>query len=72
MTDRLIRLTTALGVVAVASVAAVIPYELVASHGETGLTAPTSAVPSRQPDLGRPACTDRVCNAGWTAIVEKY
>jgi len=43
MTDRLIRLTTALAVVAVAGVAATIShqhaYELVALHGETGLTA---------------------------------
>ena len=43
MTDRLIRITTALAVVAVASVAAIISYqhayELVTSHGETGLTA---------------------------------
>ena len=43
MTDRLIRLTTALAVVAVAGVAAVISYqhayEMVTAHGETGLTA---------------------------------
>src|ERR1700760_4561341 len=43
MTDRLIRITTALAVVAVAGVAAVISYqrayELVRSHGESGLTA---------------------------------
>ncbi|MFI0371249.1 DUF2637 domain-containing protein [Actinomadura sp. 1N219] len=43
MTDRLIRITTALAVVAVAAVAAVISYrhayELVHSHGETGPTA---------------------------------
>ncbi|MEU8306730.1 DUF2637 domain-containing protein [Actinomadura sp. NPDC048955] len=43
MTDRLIRITTALAVVAVATVAAVISYrhayELVHSHGETGPTA---------------------------------
>jgi hypothetical protein len=43
MTDRLIRLTTALAVLMVAGVAAVISYqhayELVTSHGETGLTA---------------------------------
>ena len=41
--DRLIRITTALAVAAVASVAAVISYrhayELVTTHGETGLTA---------------------------------
>jgi hypothetical protein len=41
--DRLIRITTALAVVAVAGVAAIISYqhayELVTSHGETGLTA---------------------------------
>jgi peptidoglycan/LPS O-acetylase OafA/YrhL len=39
--DRLIRLTTALAVLMVASVAAVISYahELVTSHGETGVTA---------------------------------
>lgn len=43
MTARLIRITTALAVVAVAGVAAIISYqhayELVTSHGETGLTA---------------------------------
>ncbi|GAA0577389.1 DUF2637 domain-containing protein [Actinomadura livida] len=43
MTDRLIRITTALAVVAVAAVAAVISYrhayELVHAHGETGPTA---------------------------------
>jgi hypothetical protein len=43
MTDRLIRLTTALAVLMVAGVAAVISYqhayELVTSHGETGVTA---------------------------------
>ena len=43
MTDRLIRLTTALAVVTVASVAAIISYqhayELVRTHGESGLTA---------------------------------
>ena len=43
MTDRLIRITTALAVVAVAVVAAVISYqhafELVRSHGESGVTA---------------------------------
>jgi hypothetical protein len=43
MTDRLIRITTALAVVAVAGVAAIISYqhayELVTTHGETGLTA---------------------------------
>jgi DNA-directed RNA polymerase specialized sigma24 family protein len=43
VTDRLIRLTTALAVVAVASVAAIISYqhayELVRTHGESGLTA---------------------------------
>ena len=43
MTDRLIRITTALAVAAVAVVAAVISYqhafELVRSHGETGVTA---------------------------------
>ncbi len=43
MTDRLIRLTTALAVLMVAGVAAVISYqhayELVRTHGETGLTA---------------------------------
>src|SRR4051794_24887833 len=41
--DRLIRVTTALGVATVATVAAVISYrhayELVSTHGETGLTA---------------------------------
>jgi hypothetical protein len=43
MTDRLIRITTALAVTAVAVVAAVISYqhayELVRSHGESGVTA---------------------------------
>jgi Protein of unknown function (DUF2637) len=43
MTDRLIKGTTALAVVAVASVAAIISYqhayELVRTHGESGLTA---------------------------------
>ena len=43
MTDRLIRITTALAVVAVAVVAAIISYqhayELVRSHGESGTTA---------------------------------
>jgi len=43
VTDRLIRITTALAVVAVAGVAAIISYqhayELVSSHGETGATA---------------------------------
>ena len=43
MTDRFIRITTALAVVAVALVAAVISYqhtfELVRSHGEAGMTA---------------------------------
>lgn len=43
MTDRLIRITTALAVVAVTIVAAIISYqhayELVRSHGESGVTA---------------------------------
>jgi hypothetical protein len=43
VTDRLIRFTTALAVITVASVAAIISYqhayELVCSHGESGLTA---------------------------------
>jgi hypothetical protein len=43
VTDRLIRITTALAVVAVAGVAAIISYqhayELVSSHGEAGATA---------------------------------
>lgn len=43
MTDRLIRITTALAVVAVACVAAIISYqhayELVSTHGESGVTA---------------------------------
>jgi hypothetical protein len=43
VTDRLIRITTAAAVVAVAAVAAVISYrhayELVSTHGETGVTA---------------------------------
>ena len=43
MTDRLNRITTALAVATVAAVAAVISYrhayELVSTHGETGLTA---------------------------------
>jgi Protein of unknown function (DUF2637) len=41
--DRLIRITTALAVIAVAGVAAIISYqhayELVSSHGESGMTA---------------------------------
>jgi hypothetical protein len=43
LTDRLIRITTAIAVATVALVAAVISYrhayELVCSHGETGVTA---------------------------------
>ena len=43
MTDRLIRITTAAAVAAVAAVVAVIShrhaYELVSTHGETGVTA---------------------------------
>jgi hypothetical protein len=43
VTDRLIRITTALAVATVAAVAAVISYrhayELVSTHGETGITA---------------------------------
>jgi hypothetical protein len=43
VTDRLIRITTALAVIAVAGVAAIISYqhayELVRSHGESGMTA---------------------------------
>lgn len=43
VTDRLIRVTTALAVLMVASVAAIISYqhayELVTTHGETGITA---------------------------------
>jgi hypothetical protein len=43
MTDRVIRITTALAVAGVAAVAAIISYrhayELVSTHGETGLTA---------------------------------
>src|SRR4051795_5395517 len=43
MTDRLIRITTALAVATVAAVAAIISYrhayELVRSHGESGATA---------------------------------
>ena len=43
MTDRLIRITSALAVIAVAGVAAIISYqhayELVRSHGESGVTA---------------------------------
>lgn len=43
MTDRLIRITTALAVIAVAGVAAIISYQhaydLVSSHGESGMTA---------------------------------
>lgn len=43
MTDRLIRITTTAAVVAVTAVAAVISYrhayELVSTHGETGVTA---------------------------------
>ena len=51
MTDRLIRITTALAVVAVALVAAVISYqhafELVRSHGESGMTAPSARATKR-------------------------
>jgi predicted small integral membrane protein len=47
VTDRLIRITTALAVVAVASVAAIISYQhaydLVTSHGETGTTLRSTA-----------------------------
>ena len=72
MTDRLIRITTALAVVAVAVVAAIISYqhayELVRSHGESGGDGPVAAVHGGRPDLGRvhggagrqpsePACT---------------
>lgn len=43
MTDRLIKITTALAVMAVTGVAAIISYqhayELVSSHGEAGVTA---------------------------------
>src|ERR1700684_3794268 len=43
MTDRLIRITTALAVAGVSAVAAIFSYrhayELVSTHGETGLTA---------------------------------
>jgi hypothetical protein len=43
VTDRLIRITTTVAVVAVAGVAAIISYqhayELITSHGETGVTA---------------------------------
>jgi hypothetical protein len=46
VTDRLTRITTALAVLMVAGVAAVISYqhayELVRSHGETGITAPAA------------------------------
>ncbi len=56
MTDRLIRITTALAVVTVAVVAAVISYqhayELVRSHGESGLTARLVAVHDGRADLG--------------------
>ena len=56
MTDRLIRITTALAVVAVAVVAAVISYqhafELVRSHGESGDGA-AGAVHGGRADLGR-------------------
>jgi hypothetical protein len=57
VTDRLIRITTALAVVAVAVVATVISYqhayELVRSHGESGVTARLVPVLSRRADLGR-------------------
>jgi hypothetical protein len=50
MTDKLIRITTALAVAGVATVAAIISYrhayELVSTHGETGLTARRSRSPS--------------------------
>jgi hypothetical protein len=55
VTDRLIRITTALAVATVAIVAAVISYqhafELVRSHGETGVTA-AGAVHGGRSDLG--------------------
>jgi hypothetical protein len=57
VTDRLIRITTALAVVAVAVVAAIISYqnayELVTSHGETGLTAHLIPAHGSRADLGR-------------------
>jgi hypothetical protein len=56
VTDRLIRITTALAVLAVADVAAIISYlhacELVSSHGETGMTAPAAAVHGGRSHLG--------------------
>ena len=56
MTDRLIRITTALAVVAVAVVAAIISYqhayELVRSHGESRHDGPAAAVHRGRADLG--------------------
>ena len=55
MTDRLIRITTALAVVAVAGVAAIISYEhayeLVTPHGETGHHRAVVAVRGRRSHL---------------------
>ena len=57
MTDWLIRTTTALAVVAVAVVAATISYqhayELVRSHGESGLTGRPHTLQPAGPDPGR-------------------
>jgi hypothetical protein len=57
VTDRLIRITTALAVATVAAVAAVAAiisyrqaYELVSTHGETGLTARLVPFTVRRPD----------------------
>lgn len=54
MTDRLIRISTALAVATVAGVAVVISYrhayELVSTDGETGLTGTVGAVHDGLPD----------------------
>jgi hypothetical protein len=56
MTDRLIRITTALAVATVAAVAAVISYrhayELVSTHGATRTDGPAPSVHRRRPDPG--------------------
>jgi hypothetical protein len=57
VTDRLIRITTALAVVAVAVIAAIISYqrayELVRPHGESRRDGPIASIHSGWADLGR-------------------
>ena len=72
MTDRLIRVTTALAVMAVAVVAGVISYqhayELVRSHGEAGVTARLVPRKSSSDSCGRtePAGRPRSGTSKWT------